>query len=203
MNDPVRAEYSIDFRNDWSEPVALCVAPALAASHAPALAWKSGEVAPGRQFGFWWALDYSLFYSLTGPLRPGTVVVPRLIVPVPASGARLLFRNDGSTFSLRPAGQAEPGLYSIEQDASIPHGVAAIGVAIDGIAAAAVPAQPAIETRFTMHPVYWLALARTPIERGTVTDPNAFFALARIEFLGASRHVSTALTANGTLIVEP
>lgn len=201
MNEQRRDDYSIDFHNGFREPVSVCVAAA--APHAQALAWRTAEVLPGGQKAFSWTVDYSFFYSITSALRPGSVVVPTFIVPVEKSGARVRFHRSGSSFALSPVGSAPPNVLVIDQDASIPAEGVTIGLAIDGLAAVAVRAQPSIETQFVLHPVYWLALARSPIEPGSVTDPSSFFAIANIEFRGESRHVATALTAAGTLIVAP
>jgi hypothetical protein len=194
----VRDEYSIELRNASEKAAAFCVAPA--APHA--LAWRTGQVPAGGRVECSWAAEYAFFYSVTGKLRPGSAVAPRGIVPVPASGARMRFGWSGGAFSLRPAGDASPGVLAIEQETSIPPEVASIGVAIDGLPAVAVQAQPAIETQFVIHPVYWLGLSRTPIEPGVVADESAFFAVARIEFGGTSRRVVVTMSAEGRLVVR-
>ncbi|HWS72883.1 MAG TPA: hypothetical protein VN605_12260 [Thermoanaerobaculia bacterium] len=197
---PGRNEQSIVFRNQYREHVAVCVAPAT--SEQPALAWMTGEAAPGARLRFAWQLDYAFFYALTGPLRNGSIIMPRVIVPAaPPSGARTTFRWDGQSFLLRLAANAREGVLSIDQDSSIPPATASVGVTIDGVPAAIVQAQPSIETNFVLHPVYWLAVARRPVVQGTVVEAATFFAVARIVLTGALKTVTATLTEDGALMV--
>ena len=197
---PTRNEQSIVFRNQFREHVAVCVAPAT--SDQPALAWMTAEAAPGARLRFSWLLDYAFFYALTGPLRNGTIITPRVIVPAaPPSGARTTFHWDGGSFSLRLTDGAREGVLAIDQDASIPLKTASVGVTIDGVPAAVVQAQPSIETQFVLHPVYWLAVARRPVAQGAVVDAGDFFAVARIVLTGAVKSVTVSLTEDAALIV--
>jgi hypothetical protein len=197
---PTRNEQSIVFRNQFREHVTVCVAPAT--SEQPALAWKTAEAAPGARLRFSWLLDYAFFYALTGPLRNGSIITARAIVPAaPPSGARTTFHFDGGSFSLRLAGGARDGVLSIDQDVSIPAETASVGVTIDGVPAAVVQAQPSIETHFVLHPVYWLAVARKPVVQGSVIEAANFFAVARIVLTGPLKSVTATLSEDGALIV--
>jgi hypothetical protein len=197
---PTPNEQSIVFRNQFREHVAVCIAPAT--SEQPALAWMTAAAPPAARLRFSWILDYAFFYALTGPLRNGSVIVPRVIVPAaPPSGARTAFHWDGGSFSLRLAGGARDGALSIDQDGSIPPATASVGVTIDGVPAAVVQAQPSIETHFVLHPVYWLAVARRPVVQGSVIEASNFFAVARIVLSGALKSVTATLTEDAALIV--
>jgi hypothetical protein len=150
-------EYSIVCRNESGQPHSVSVWPSFAP--APYVAWLAAHLAPNATIRFRWTLAYAVFRADTGPLQNGDTIVAAEIQPVGSTSknrVRLEFDRGRLRFSEPTNGRA--GFITIEQDRAVPPLRASIGIAINGMPAAVVQAQPAIIASFALHPTYKLAI---------------------------------------------
>lgn len=173
-------EYSIVCRNESLQPHSVCVWPSFATP--PYVSWLAAQLPPRETVRFRWTLAYSVFRADTGPLRNGAAIVAAEIRPVGSTSknrVRLEVDRAGLHFSEPLNGR--PGFITIEQDRTVPPLAASVGVAINGMPAAVVQAQPAIITTFALHPTYTLAIG-SRFNAGALVDDRAIESVQRVTF---------------------
>lgn len=170
------------------------------------LAWFTKATAAQSTATFTWDLTYNFMWSETGTLIPGVVFRASQSFPADPSRNGVSSRNSAGNqafltynasrnffeYSTSSAIEAVPGatagtLY-VNSDATVPNGIASVGIGMSNAGTFALPALTNILSEFTPEPTYYVA-AGVSVQQGEVLEEEVSNA-AQIEFAGV-----TSLTA--------
>jgi hypothetical protein len=176
------ATYSLQVKNDSPCAGYICLytdSPETRAiqQNLRSLAWFSKAMNPNGQVKFTWDLDFSFAWAESGVLVPGVHFEAGEIIkadPQKSDLNKALFskQNDAYLFG-NPADATDPskGALSITTDATIPNGMASVGIGINGKAALAVSATPNYQFTFIPKIKYYVAFGT--FKEGVVLDLNS------------------------------
>ncbi|MDR0689086.1 MAG: hypothetical protein LBG08_02300 [Spirochaetaceae bacterium] len=173
------------------------------------LAWFTKATNPNSKVRFSWELQYSFAWAETGLLIPGVHFEAGEIAnadPADDQKNKVYFdkREDAYLFGDREkATTPSDGALGITTSKIIPHGIASIGVGINGKAALAVDATPNYQFTFIPKIRYWLAFGH--FKAGVVLDLNSMVRnVCEIEFPPGIYSLYVELQADNTWgLVKP
>jgi hypothetical protein len=129
--------YTLLVHNTTGTRVAVAVTPEVA--DVAQIAWRTAVVEPFAAVRIRWTLRYSFFAARTGRLCPGAIVRPSAQAYADPVDRNLVMLTYDSSFRFGATEeQPEAGVLIVRQDGTVPPHRGAIGVAIDGMPAAAV-----------------------------------------------------------------
>lgn len=173
--------YTLLVHNTNPTRVAVAVTPEVV--DVAQIAWRTAVVEPFAAVRFRWTMHYQFFAARTGPLCPGAVVRPSAIAEADPVERNLVALTYDSSFRFgNPDKQPEAGVLIVSQDGNVPARRGAIGVAIDGLPAAAVQAQPNIDVRFVLQPAWWVVTS-DHFEEGALLEERRISSANRVLFL--------------------
>lgn len=184
-------EYSIVCRNESGQGHSVGVWPSFA--RAPHVAWLAAYLTPYTTIRFRWTLAYAVFCADTGPLQNGDTIVATEIQPVGSLSKNCVrLESDRGRLHFSAPANGRAGFITIEQDQAVPPLRASIGIAINGMPAAVVQAQPGIVTSFAVHPTYKLAIG-SGFKAGVLVDEKAIERIQTVAFRGLETSLTVTL----------
>lgn len=103
-------------------------------------------------------------------------------------------------FFEEPKSEGQPGTLTVQESASIPMNLAAVGIALSGSTAYAVQAQPNMNQVFTPHPNYWITFGN--YRQGEVLDAYQISNAAALNFPPGVTSLNVTLNPDGTFSVH-
>lgn len=197
MADPQHTAYTLHFLNESRNPWTFCVylqQPDVNVPGAQALAWLTVKASPTTRVMLTWTLDYGFAWTQSGTLANGNIqLAASQVWPADLNGKnRVTFttKHDLPTFAAVDEGPNSGSLY-IHQDRRVRANRSMVGIALSGLPAWVVPAQPNVDVIFTPRPEYWVTFGQfvqgESIDLSEVTSaapvvfpPNCFTMVARL-----------------------
>jgi hypothetical protein len=149
--------------------------------------------------GLSWNSDYSLSWSNSTDLKPGSVYHPDQTLPVSPGVAR----EDGAELTdthgvlgmqrASPPKQAD-GTLSLEELSTVPRGDASVALGMSGRPASVLKAEPNQTLYFTPHPNYWIKAGT--FTEGEVINPRTVSEPLRLHF-GTKGAITVTLHEGG------
>jgi hypothetical protein len=149
------------------------------------LVWEDVRVKANAETGLSWNADYSLSWSNSADLKPGSVYHPVQTLPVSPG----VVREDGAELTdthgvlgmhrASPPKQAD-GTLSLEELSTVPRGDASVALGMSGRPASVLKAEPNQTLYFTPHPNYWIKAGT--FTEGEVINPRTGSEPLRLNF---------------------
>jgi hypothetical protein len=122
---------------------------------------------------FPFSLDHAMFWSGESALSASSVITVSQLLPCGLqSNNEVTFSHNQVGFLFEDQRSSTTPAIIIQQDASIPQGMAVIGTGMSGAAVFAVSAQPNLSTTFAPALDYWIGWSNTPVDAGQVLTSN-------------------------------
>jgi hypothetical protein len=167
------------------------------------LAWFAKTTAPATKVVFKWTIDYSFVWAETGMLVPGLLFIAtqEWEADLTTTNQVTFTRDPSYTFKDQTQGPQDGALY-IQQDSTIPSGMAAVGIGMSSSGVYAVQAQPNILAKFSSHPQYWITFGQ--FVQGEVLDIGQVVGqAANIKFPANVYQMTATLDQNNNWTVKP
>jgi hypothetical protein len=149
------------------------------------LVWQDVRMKANAETGLSWNSDYSLSWSNSADLKPGSVYHPDQTLPVSPGVAR----EDGAeltdTHGVLGMHRASPpkqaaGTLSLEELSTVPTGGVSVALGMSGRPASVLKAEPNQTLYFTPHPNYWIKAGT--FTEGEVINPRTGSEPLRLNF---------------------
>jgi hypothetical protein len=203
------SDYHLKVVNNSSDYNDFCVYqtdPGLGIPDIQTLAWFAQPLFPTAVANFTWASDYCFVWGENGQLEPGVIFEASQVWsadPQDPHQDQVLFTYQLGTYTFE-AGSAvsspQLGTLYVKEDASIPLGLASIGIGMSGSGTFARTAQPNQLLSFTPHPRYWVTSGT--YEQGEVLDVGAISGAAEIAFPPGVTHMTAVLNQDNSWTVQ-
>lgn len=183
-------QYTATIINDSGEPWDMYMFqrnPNVNDPHLKTLAWFAKYAAANSTVAFQWDLTYDFMWSQIGLLVPGVQFKANQTFPADpyvegiasvahaANQAVLTYHSANEYFEFtpnaRPLTDTTRGTLYVRCDATVPNGVASVGIGMSGAGTFARPAQTNITSLFTPEPTYYVAAA-VNIQQGQVLEED-------------------------------
>ncbi|MDR0410383.1 MAG: hypothetical protein LBH75_00195 [Treponema sp.] len=186
------AKYSLSVKNDSPNPGSICVYTTSPdtleiQNDLRSLAWFTKPVNCNGQVKFAWDLKFSFAWAESGQLVPGVHFDAGEIIDADPSDDeknKAFFDRQNNAYLFGDPKRAKApiaGALAITMNKVIPHGLASVGIGINGKAALAVNTTPNYLFTFIPKIKYWLAFGS--FKEGVVLDVNSMVTNIReIEF---------------------
>jgi rhizosphere induced protein len=170
--------------------------------NAQSLAWFAKYNYPQTRVTFEWTDDFSFVWSDTGSLVPGIIARGSQVIPADAEQLNQITLTYDRAFNFVDQRQgSQMGSFSIIADATIPAGMASVGIGMSGQPTLLVPAEPNLIYQFNPRPEYWIAFGN--YASSEVLDVPAMGAAAQIVFPGNISAMDATLRPDGIWTIAP
>jgi hypothetical protein len=196
--------FKVNFFNNGAKPgsVMLFQRDPSGNPSAQSLAWFAKYTYPATRVTFEWTTDLSFVWCDTGQLVPGIIAGASQSIAADPRGNNQITLTYAQAFNfvnLRQGGS--PGTLLITADASIPPGMASVGIGMSGQPAFLVQAQPNMNSMFSPSAQYWIAFGT--YEAGQVLDITLIGKPAHIVFPTNIYAMDATLGSDGNWTISP
>lgn len=167
--------------------------------------WLKEYANPDGSVAFTWTTDYAFCWTDAGALVPGVQVAQEQLVPTDLhtnNEVTLTYDTAVASFTFTDQRQGQQsGTLAIVADASIPPGMAAVGLAQSGAPVALMAAQPNMTYQFQPSGKYYLSFGQVS-EQGTTTTVS-WGPLQALAFPAGISSMDATLAADGSWTIQP
>jgi rhizosphere induced protein len=196
--------FTVNFFNNGSNPgsVMLFQRDPDGMPNAQSLAWFAKYNYPQTRVSFEWTDDFSFVWSDTGSLVPGIIARGSQVIPADDEQHNQITLTYDRAFTFVDQRQGpQTGSVSIIADATIPAGMASVGIGMSGQPTFLVAAEPNLIYQFNPHPEYWIAFGTYASNQ--LLDVTAIGNAAQIVFPGNISAIDATLRPDETWMIAP
>jgi hypothetical protein len=202
VDDVADARLTVNFYNNGQSPGNVILYQGPSGGNVLPLVWFTKYVYPQTRVAFTWSTEPCFVWSDTGQLVPGIIASASQTIPadLDTKNAITLTYNQAFNFIDQQPG-SRAGTLTVKEDATIPPGMASVGIGMSGQATFLIQAQPNMIGAFTPGSQYWIAFGT--YQANQVLEVEQIGTPAQIAFPVNIPAMDATLNADGSWTIQP